>query len=231
MDSAHDRLARTAREALALLLPVSCAGCGEPDAAVCLDCAARMSGPALHHEIGPGFPVWAGTAYTGTARRVILALKNEHRTDAAAALARVLTSAVDAALLELPGTEPGAPLALAALPSTRSAYRRRGYRPVDVVVARTPLRLEHPLAWSRQPADQVGLTIDERRRNLDGSLSARRWARGRRFLLVDDVVTTGATLLESKRALTAGGARVVGAVTIAATERVRRVADQFGFVE
>ncbi|MET4639035.1 phosphoribosyltransferase family protein [Mycetocola sp. 2940] len=234
MDSACDRLARAAREALALVLPETCVGCGKPDSAVCPDCSARMTGGVLRQEIEPGFPVWAGTAYTGTARRVILALKNEHRTDAAAALALVLTTAVDAALLELPGAGPraGALLTLAALPSTRSAYRRRGYRPVDVVVARTPLRLEHPLAWRRQPADQIGLTLDERKRNLDGSLLARRWARERSFLLVDDVVTTGATLLESRRALTAGGARVVGAVAIAATERrVRRVADEFGFVE
>lgn len=231
MDSVGRGLARAAREALALVLPVSCAGCGAPDAAVCPDCSARMSGPVLFQEIDPGFPVWAGTTYAGAARRVILALKNEHRTDAATALARVLASAVDAALPELQ-TEPSAPLALAALPSTRSAYRRRGYRPVDVVVARTPLRLEHPLVWRRQPADQISLTVEERKRNLDGSLVARKGASGRSFLLVDDVVTTGATLLESRRALCAGGARVLGAVAIAATERRRRrVADQFWFVE
>ncbi|MET0932996.1 MAG: phosphoribosyltransferase family protein [Mycetocola sp.] len=233
MDSTPGRLARAVREALALVLPVSCVGCGQPDSAVCPECATRMSGPALRQEIDPGLPVWAGTAYTGAARRAILALKNEQRTDAASALARVLASAVDAALPELTVlTGPSAPFALAALPSTRSAYRRRGYRPVDVVVARTPFRLEHPLVWKRQPADQISLTLEERKRNLDGSLLARKSASGRSFLLVDDVVTTGATLLESRRALTAGGARVVGAVAIAATERrLRRVGDQFGFVE
>lgn len=226
MDLARGAL-NAVSDALAVLVPVACVGCGAPDVAVCGGCASRMTGPALRGELGAGFAVWAGAAYTDVARRAILALKNDQRTDTAAALARLLATAVDAGLREL-RPDPALELTLAALPSTRSGYRRRGYRPVDVVVAKTGLRLEHPLAWRRQPADQIGLTVEERRRNLAGSLRAGKPVDGRDFLLVDDVVTTGATLLEARRALTAAGARVLGAVVIAATpRRTRRVADDF----
>jgi predicted amidophosphoribosyltransferase len=232
MDSRRAILA-AAREALSVLVPVSCVGCERADVAVCEECEGRMTGEAMRREIGSGFAVWAGTEYTDVARRAILALKNEHRTDAAAALARVLVPAIHASLSEL-SRRPGAPrhVALAAPPSSLSAYRRRGYRPVDLVVAKAGLRLEHPLAWRRMPADQIGLTIDERRRNLNESLRARKGVDGRSFLLLDDVVTTGATLLESRRALTSAGASVVGAAVVAATRRrLRRVADEFHFAE
>jgi len=219
MDPLRDLLAGAAREALALFVPVTCAGCGKPDAAVCDRCTAGMSGQVLRRDIAPGLPVWAGTEYTGVARRVLLALKNDGRTDAAAALARVLGAAIDAAVHGLADENRLGIVELAALPSTRAAYRRRGYRPVDVLVRPTGLRMEHPFAWQRQPADQIGLGVEARQANLAGSLRAGRRASGRRFLLVDDVVTTGGTLREARRALTAAGGCVLGAAVVAATPR------------
>lgn len=233
MNSGWDRLTAAAREALAVLVPIACVGCGVAGAVVCEACDERMAGVVSRREIDSGFPVWAGTEYTDIARRTILALKSEQRTDAAGHLARILLRAIDAALLELSELpDPPLSVALAALPSSRSAYRRRGYRPVDVVVRKAGLVLEHPLAWRRQPADQIGLTLGERKHNLGSSLRHRGTVSGRCFLLVDDVVTTGATLLESRRALAAAGASVVGAAVIAGTpKRVRRVGDEFHAVE
>lgn len=213
-------LAAAAREALALFVPVSCVGCGEPDASVCDRCAAAMSGPVLRQDLAAGFPAWAGTEYTGVARRAILALKNDGRTDATGALARPLAAALDAAVADLstPSPAPGT-VALAAVPSTRAAYRRRGYRPIDVLVRPTRIRLEHPLGWGRQPADQIGLGREARQANLAGSLRAGLAVSGRCFLLVDDVVTTGGTLREARRAITEAGGVVVGAAVVAATQR------------
>ncbi len=76
------------------------------------------------------------------------------------------------------------------------------------------------LVPTRQTGDQRGLDQRQRRRNVSGSLRARD-AAGRRVIILDDVVTTGATLGEAARALRAAGAIVVGAVTIAATPRRR----------
>jgi predicted amidophosphoribosyltransferase len=218
--SAANLVSRALRDALGVLLPVTCVGCGEADAALCDSCLASVpDAPAVRELAGP-FPVWAATEYNGVVRRAVLALKNEQRTDVAAPLGHLLRRAFDTALLELPSrADTVSDLELATIPSSRSAYRRRGYRPVDRVLAKAGLVAQHPLALARQPDDQIGLGIAGRQRNLVGSLRASGRAAGRTFLLVDDVVTTGATLLEARRALEEAGARVLGAVVLAATPR------------
>ncbi|WP_454261450.1 phosphoribosyltransferase family protein [Pseudoxanthomonas mexicana] len=67
-------------------------------------------------------------------------------------------------------------------------------------------------------ADQRLLGRTERAANVSGSMRAR-GAAGAAVIVVDDVVTTGATLVEAARALRAGGARVLGAATVASTTR------------
>ncbi|MET1053349.1 MAG: phosphoribosyltransferase family protein [Mycetocola sp.] len=216
----RSRLGRAAREALAVVFPVECAGCGRTDAPVCSECLAAMTGPVEHRDLDPGFPVWAGTSYSGPARRAILALKNDQRTDVARALAGVLRPAISAAVAD--GESRGAVhagLLLATVPSSRAAYRRRGYRPVDAVVKRTGLEFCRPLAIASQPLDQIGLGIAAREANIAGALRSRRARDDRLFLLVDDVVTTGGTLREARRALVEAGGSVVGAAVIAATPR------------
>ncbi|MFD7735507.1 ComF family protein [Kitasatospora phosalacinea] len=79
------------------------------------------------------------------------------------------------------------------------------------------------LRHSRPVADQAGLGAAERRRNLDGALAvparvAPRLA-GHRLVLVDDLVTTGASLAEAARALRAAGCPPRAAATVAATAR------------
>ena len=75
----------------------------------------------------------------------------------------------------------------------------------------------------RDVRDSAGLSAAERAGNLAGALAVRadlrRPLRGRTVVLIDDVVTTGATLSESARALHAIGATVPSAAVIAATRR------------
>jgi predicted amidophosphoribosyltransferase len=77
------------------------------------------------------------------------------------------------------------------------------------------------LRQRRAVADQSGLDVDARRANLGGALAVRRPAlvRGRRVVIVDDIVTTGATAAEAARALTHAGALVIGVACVAATIR------------
>ncbi|MES9535697.1 phosphoribosyltransferase family protein, partial [Actinomadura sp. NPDC000600] len=70
-------------------------------------------------------------------------------------------------------------------------------------------------------ADQAGLSAKERAANLKGAVEVRADVAGRRLVLVDDVVTTGASLAEAARALRAAGGEVTAAAAIAATPRHR----------
>ncbi|QKJ19991.1 ComF family protein [Microbacterium hominis] len=197
--------------ALTLLLPVECAGCDEPDIGLCEACSAALRpDPRRSGEAG-GVPVWAGLAFDGVPARVLRALKEDGRTGLARALAPALRAAADA------GTA-GAGAVVVPIPTTRAAFRRRGYRVVDLIARRAELPTARLLAHVRAPADQRGLGRDDRRRNVAGTLRARD-AAGLRVIVIDDVVTTGATLAEAVRALRAAGAEVVSAAAVAATPR------------
>jgi predicted amidophosphoribosyltransferase len=78
-----------------------------------------------------------------------------------------------------------------------------------------------PVLVRRRGGDQVGLGVRERARNLHGHVVVRPRARarvaGRAVLLVDDVLTTGATLAACGTALRDAGASVVGCLTLAST--------------
>ena len=83
--------------------------------------------------------------------------------------------------------------------------------------------LSDALVPRRRVADQAGLGARARAVNLEHALAVRpRWATvvaGASCVVVDDVLTTGATLVEATRALRSGGARTVVAATVCATQR------------
>jgi ComF family protein len=217
-------------DALALLLPTDCAACGAPDRALCDACSAQLvpavTRLAVRRAHAPPLAVWSALPYRETVAAALSKLKESGRTDVARPLARVLSAAVldarQAALERLPA---GAPIELALAPSSRAAYRQRGYNPVQLLVrSRIGLPCIRPLRVGRATRDQAGLGVADRQANLDGSLLVRtRFAggslRGRNLIVVDDVVTTGATLFECRRALEHAGARVLGAATLAYAER------------
>ena len=202
---------RALTEASALLFPVQCAGCDAPDVALCESCAGALR-PVVTRRDGL-VPVWSALEFTGVPARVIRALKEEGRTGLARALAPALRASVDAALRQPPVDQS---VVLVPLPTSRTAYRRRGYRVVEVIAARAGLRVARLLVPLRATADQRGLDRAERARNVASSLRARD-AAGLQVVILDDVVTTGATLAEAARALRAAGAHVIGAATVAGT--------------
>lgn len=202
-------------DALALLLPVACAGCDAPDVALCEECVAALRPAAASRPLpGPsGIRVWSGLRFEAVPARVVRALKEDGRTGLARALAPALAAAAASASSAAAGDA-----LLVPVPTSRAAYRRRGYRVAELVAARAGLRVSRLVTQTRRTADQRGLDRDARRRNVAGSMVAR-GVDGRRVLVLDDIVTTGATLAEAVRALRAGGAEVVGCLAIAATPR------------
>jgi len=206
-------------DALGILLPVDCAGCSAPDRGLCAECAAALVPDPTVRAVG-AVRVWTGVRYELVARRVILALKEEGRTDVARALARPL-----AAALQRARAEAGASAELVAVPTSRAAYRRRGYDPVRLLLRRAGHDAAPVLRVARRSRDQKSLGVAERAENRAGAFVATRRLDGRTFVVVDDVLTTGATLADAVRAIEAAGGAVVGAATLAFTPRLHPFRD------
>lgn len=201
-------------DALAILMPVDCAGCSAPDRGLCAECAAELVAEPGVRAVGT-VRGWTGLRYERVVRRVILALKEEGRTDVARALARPFAAAIERALDEAPrGAE------LLPVPTSRAAYRRRGYDPVRLLLRRSGHAGSRVLMPARASGVQKALGVADRAQNRAGAFVATRRLDGRAFVIVDDVLTSGATLAEATRAVEAAGGTVVGAATLAFTPRL-----------
>ena len=216
------------RPLLDLLLPASCAACGRPGQVVCSACAAPLLGPAAIRWPTPapvGLPApFAVADYAGTARAVLLAYKERDQVGLTLVLAQALGTAIATAGQAVGCTPP--PMVVA-VPSTRAARRRRGYDHALRLARATGSGVVVPaLQHVRDVRDSAGLSAAERAHNLAGAFAVRRSTRdlvaGRTVILVDDVVTTGATLADAARALRAEGAVVPVAAVVAATRRTSR---------
>jgi predicted amidophosphoribosyltransferase len=117
---------------------------------------------------------------------------------------------------------------LVPVPSTRSTVRSRGHdhcrRLAHASARMSGGTVVTPLRWVRRVADQSGLSVEQRRHNVAASMSARdpRAWRARRVpsvvWILDDVMTSGATIDEAARALTASGWTVAGAAVVASVD-------------
>jgi predicted amidophosphoribosyltransferase len=154
-------------------------------------------------------------------RTALLAYKERGVRSLAGPLAGYLGDAVDVASRDLPS--PRRPL-LVPVPSSRSAARSRGgdhLRRIASLVAReAELDWAPVLQLSGRVADSAGLSIAQRSANLANRMVARWPVPGARpVLIIDDIVTTGASLAEAQRALEVAGWPVHACAVIAATKR------------
>lgn len=212
-------------DALAVVAPVHCAGCGSADRALCDACRGQLQPAVTPRALHDGGVVFTALRYEGVVRQALLAFKEEGRTDVARALAAPLAAAVSRARA-LAGDQHGGASApasapeLLAVPTSREAWRRRGYDPVGLLCRRAGYAVARELGHERRTGSQKSLDLLDREGNVHESMRARRPLDGRTFVLVDDVLTTGATLREAARAVREGGGVVAAAAALAFTPRL-----------
>ncbi|MGD8439063.1 MAG: double zinc ribbon domain-containing protein [Holophagae bacterium] len=202
------------RSRLAPLSETCCPRCGTPaDMAgdVCLSCLGAPP-PQL------GTVLWG--AYDGPLRLAVLALKHRGHDEVARTFGRRLAARI--------GVEPWFDdiTAVTAVPSHPLRRLRRGYCAAELLADTVARLIERPyLAALRRHGlhRQRGRTRRQRMRLARGSFSARREASGRRWLIVDDVCTTGTTFRRAAETLVDAGAAAVYCAAVAHAPDPRRL--------
>ncbi len=239
---AADQVTRAAVELLALAVPVDCVCCGAEDLALCVACErqvrlltrhpfrAEEQAPALMTvDGGVILPVVAAGVYREELAQALLSFKRHGQHHLKSVLARGLDQGIAAASAGVDG------VCLVPVPSSTGAFVKRGFSPVHLLLAGRRQRhagagppvadvirkSRRPAALEHLPGGQKGLGRGARAARVRGSMTVparlHRQVAGRRCIIVDDVLTTGATLAEAARALHLSGAVVTGAVVLAAT--------------
>jgi len=214
---------------LARLFPLACAYCGAAGSEICAECQAQLpwnrlacpgcARPQAHegrcgrcHASPPAYDLaWTAFVLAAPVQQSIHGLKYRARFLEAARLARLLAPAL-----------PSRPQLIIPVPLHRGRLLRRGYNQA-AELARWLTRLTaipsdvHAARRGRATPDQIGKSAAERRRNLQGAFNVRRPLDGLHVALLDDVMTTGATLSELARACRRAGAARIEAWAVART--------------
>lgn len=194
----------------------NCLACGRVGPAWCEECVRAVL--AVHQCRTPeSRRVVAAAHYGGVVRTAIIDHKEHGHLALANPLGRLLAATFAWGRQDLPVAT------LVAIPSTKSASRSRGHdhalRLARAAGAVSGLPAKPVLRWHRHVHDQAGLSAAHRRQNVSGAMvAARPNDHGGSAWLVDDVMTTGATLDEGARSLEAAGWRLLGVSVVAAVE-------------
>jgi predicted amidophosphoribosyltransferase len=168
-------------------------------------------------------PVYAASGYAGVVKDVLIAAKERSALGLLPVLADRLTVALAALLLGCPTQQ----VQLVNVPTLPARAAERGVDHTRELARLAALRLRRLgvaiqarplLVVQRRPQDQSGLTRQQRWSNLEGAFRASSIP-SRPVILVDDIVTTGATLAEATRACIAAGGVVLGCAAVAATAK------------
>jgi predicted amidophosphoribosyltransferase len=209
---------------LDLVLPLECGGCGARSTRWCDACAGDLAvKPDEPHLISPrvepGVPVFSLGRYAGARREAIVAVKEHGRADLVEPLAGALRAGL-ARLLTWGVVD--TPLTVVPAPTRRWAARRRGGDPVTrvavaAVAGHREINVVQALRTRAMVADSVGLSSADRQRNIAGRVKMVRSLDGvaSELVVVDDVVTTGATVCEAVRVLQTAGATVTAVLALA----------------
>lgn len=218
-----------------LLLGSGCQGCGSPGWGICARCQSWLirclpswTVPEPSPDRFP--PTVASAPYEAPLRQLINAHKERQALSLTSLLGDRLALSVQL-LLRLSAHDPAEFVTLVPVPSARAAVRQRGFDSTGALAAsaarrlapRYRIRTRRVLAQTRRVLDQAGLDAVGRQENLAGAYRLRGGPLSGPIIVVDDVVTSGASLAEAVRCLEGAGADVLGAATVAATQRTHPV--------
>lgn len=208
-----------------LFLPARCLCCGRavrPERLFCPGCVPALPKEPLSREFplpgGGSLAVAACFPYEKGFRRTLHRLKFQEERALARPLGLLMAEAASSLGEELDG--------VTWVPMSPQKLRRRGYNQSELLAKAVAKELGLP-AWDlleqvRETDTQHNLTRAQRADNVRGAYRAKSATLGKRVLLVDDIVTTGATLRACAQGLYGAGAQKVCAVCAANTAFSRR---------
>lgn len=193
-----------------MIFQTRCSGCGRRVFSTCSDCRkALLSADCGGVSGAPDFVAYA-VEYNGLARQLILGLKYRNERATARLLAEVLVH-------QLKLDQRSANVVTWA-PTSNKRRQQRGHDQAELIARAVARKMRRPCRSLLLHDALVAQTGADRQQRLHGpQFRARRCRGSLDVLVVDDVVTTGATLLAAAHALRAAGALRVSAVAVAAT--------------
>lgn len=209
-----------------ILFPESCAGCGKKDAVLCGSCFSRIQ---FLNQAVPEKWIFPLTSYESTVRRLIQRIKYKNRTTIPEMLGRALFDRILSAINDELNLSKRKYLVIP-MPITKTHLQKRGYNQAEKITRAILLHDTYklyPLTTSvllRKPETKSQVETKTRRERLENpkgsfTIKNKELLRESNIILIDDVVTTGATLREARKVLLMVGAKSVIAVTMAYTER------------
>jgi len=207
-----------------LIFPSRCLGCRQLGIGICSTCRASWH-PHIYRSristVNYSFPVYSAVAYSPVAQKVLLGAKEGALHDADRLILQALTHSLAYFYSEVGIAD------LVPIPSRKMNTRKRGRDFIleqTYEVSRAPsVRVRTILTHSRKVKDQTTLDSRSREINLSQSMSCanREESSNIPVIIIDDLVTSGATLREAGRALHGAGYTVIGAVTACVAKPLR----------
>lgn len=196
-----------------LVFTPSCEGCTRLGTYLCSTCISKLH-PIVRQDIPEVEAAFAANGYDGWVRDAVISLK-EGRRGSARGLAEVLVLLAHHINLDRN-------VACVPIPSSKTKLLQRGFNPVQLIaenasrIAPESFRIANVLGQIKETKESVGLSSRERQLNVQGAFEVLAPIPNT-VVLIDDVITTGATLRSAAKTLKTAGAKEVFALALCAS--------------